>query len=90
MQRGFSPGELRSLLSRTMAGADKKLAMMYARVRKHLAENSAGLVRVVWARIEAELLQRYGRLEQQLATCYSGISLSPSPEELRELFKSTG
>jgi hypothetical protein len=61
---------------------------MYARVRKHLG--SPALVMRVWERLQEALLQRYRRLEQQLERCYPGMALRPSPEELRELFKTAG
>ena len=69
-------------------GPDKKLEAMYARVRKHLG--SPALVMRVWERLQGALLQRYRRLEEQLERCYPGMQLRPSPEELRELFKTAG
>lgn len=87
---GFSAQDLRTLISQTMASPDKKLSMMYTRVKKHLGESSPKLLYTVWQSVEAEVLNRYRKLEQQMMDCYPNIQLSPSPEELAELFKTTG
>ena len=89
-QAEFSAQDVRTLISQTMASADKKLSMMYARVKKHLGESSPKLLYTVWQSVEAEVLDRYRRLEQQMTECYPNIPLTPSPEELAELFKTTG
>ena len=89
-QIGFSSQDVRALVSATMASTDKKLSLMYARVKKHLGEASPKLLYTVWQSVEAELLERYRKLEGQMQACYPNIPLSPSPEELAELFKTTG
>lgn len=37
-------------------------------------------------RLEAICLERWGRMEQQLAACYPGLQLRPPPAELRRWF----
>lgn len=89
-QTGFSSQDVRNLIAQTMSSTDKKLSMMYTRVKKHLGESSPKLLYTVWQSVEAELLERYRKLEQQMLDCYPNIPLLPSPEELAELFKTTG
>lgn len=87
---GFSSQDVRNLIAQTMASTEKKLSMMYARVKKHLGESSPKLLYTVWQSVEAEVLERYRKLEKQMMVCYPNVPLSPSPEELMELFKTTG
>lgn len=89
-QNGFSSQDVRSLISQTMASTDKKLSSMYARVKKHLGDSAPKLLATVWQNVEKELLERYKKLEKQMMECYPNIPLTPSPEELAELFKTTG
>lgn len=89
-QAGFSVQDLRTLLLSTMTATDKKLASMFSRVKKHLGSAAPKLLYRVWSRVEAQVLERYARLEEQINLCYPSIALNPSPEELKELFKTTG
>lgn len=89
-QTGLSQQDLRSLLTTTMSAADRKLASMYSRVKKHLADAAPRLLYTVWGKVEEKVLERYVRLEEQMQVCYTNIPLRPSPEELKELFKTTG
>lgn len=49
----------------------------FRRARSHLAQHETHTL-------------RYERLEQLLEACYPNTPLRPSPEELRELFKTVG
>ncbi|GMH40758.1 hypothetical protein BSKO_08662 [Bryopsis sp. KO-2023] len=89
-QAGFSSQDLRALLSSTMTSTDKKLASMYSRVKKHLGDAAPKLLYRVWSKVEERVLHRYARLEEQMSVCYPSLQLNPSPEELKELFKTTG
>lgn len=89
-QAGLSSQDLRALLANTMTSTDKKLASMFARVKKHLGDAAPKLLYQVWSKVEEQVLERYNRLEEQVNTCYPNITLDPSPEELKELFKTTG
>jgi len=86
-QKDCSAAEVRSLIRSTMDGADKKLENMAQRVRKHLGQGV--LSQMVWGSLKDDLMARYEHLEELLDVCYSGTRLNPSPEELRELFKTT-
>lgn len=37
--------------------------------------------------LEQVVLERYNRLGEQVAACYSGAALRPSPGELQQLFR---
>lgn len=89
-QAGCQAGDVRALLADSLRAPQKKLAAMHGRVRKHLGATAPALAAAVWARLQAELLQRYGRLEEQLALCYPALRLAPSPAELQALFAAMG
>lgn len=42
---------------------------------------------LICTRLEAICLDRWRRMEQQLAQCYRGIELRPPPDELRRWFR---
>ncbi|PRW58682.1 exocyst complex component SEC3A [Chlorella sorokiniana] len=87
LQLQFQPAEVRQLLSSTTTGLDKKLVQVYQRVQKHLGASSAYLVDQVWDKLEGICLERWGRMEGQLAACYQGMQLRPPPSELRRWFR---
>ena len=89
-QAGCQAADVRALLADSLRAPQKKLAAMRARVRKHLGASAPALAAAVWARLQAELLRRYGRLEEQLALCYPALRLAPSPAELQALFAAVG
>ena len=40
--------------------------------------------------LEQVVMERYVRLGEQMAMCYSTIPLKPSPAELQQIFKEVG
>ncbi len=72
----------------TMDGADRKLEALVVRLRKHLGDDGP-LLMPTWAALKTELLTRYEALEAHLTAVHPTTPLRPSPEELRELFRST-
>lgn len=87
LQQQFQPGEVRQLLAAAGGGLDKRLLQEHQRILKHLAATSPHLVDPVWSKLEATCLERWGSLESQLASCYRGIELRPTAEELRRMFR---
>ncbi|PNW78567.1 hypothetical protein CHLRE_09g392000v5 [Chlamydomonas reinhardtii] len=87
-QAGFSAADVRALLSSSLKDVDKKVQRMYARVKKHLGNSN--LAYRVWERLYEQLVERYSRLDQQLAACYPALQLSPGLEELQDVFRSVG
>ncbi|GFH14000.1 Sec3_C domain-containing protein, partial [Haematococcus lacustris] len=73
-QPGCSVAEVRTLLTSTLQEADKKLAVLYSRVRKHLGTTTLSF-------------KVHEQLDTQLVECYGGaIELRPSPDELADMF----
>ena len=69
-------------------GAERRGGGGVGRLGKHLGED--GRLRMpTWAALKTELLTRYEALEAHLAAVHPTTPLRPSPEELRELFRST-
>jgi len=89
-QAGCQAADVRALLADCLRAPQRKLAAMYGRVRKHLGATAPALAAAVWGRLRAELLRRYGRLEEQLALCYPALRLAPAPAELAALFAAVG
>ncbi|MEW5297945.1 MAG: hypothetical protein WDW36_001120 [Sanguina aurantia] len=65
--------------------AEKKIAAMFVRVRKHCG--SSTLAYRVWEGITERASGRYLRMEELLAECYPSLSLKPSSEEFDHMFK---
>ncbi|MEW5312110.1 MAG: hypothetical protein WDW38_003762 [Sanguina aurantia] len=84
-QPGCSTSEVKGLLSSTLYQAEKKIAAMFVRVRKHCG--SSTLAYRVWEGITERASGRYLRMEELLAECYPSLSLKPSSEEFDHMFK---
>ncbi len=84
-QLHFTVDDVSRLLSTTMAGADKKLGLMRARITKHFAHQPTLFVDGIWRRCSGALLARYQQLETQVSMCYSGLVVSPTSSQLREM-----
>ncbi|KAG2454086.1 hypothetical protein HYH02_001126 [Chlamydomonas schloesseri] len=87
-QAGFSQADVRSLLGSSLKDVDKKVQKMYGRVKKHLGNSN--LAYRVWERLYEQLIERYARLDEQLAACYPDLELAPGLEELQDVFRSVG
>lgn len=66
----------------------RTLAAMYGRVKKHLG--TSNLCFRAWERLAIALSQRYASLGKQLAACYPGLALKPSPAELKDQLRTIG
>mmetsp|Transcript_64882 Transcript_64882/g.204944 ORF Transcript_64882/g.204944 Transcript_64882/m.204944 type:complete len:87 (-) Transcript_64882:57-317(-) len=83
---GYRMADLRRALHEGVGRVERPLAEMSARCTKYLGHNP-GLRDELWGQVQAALLRRYTLLEAQMRACYPSESLSPSPQELEELFK---
>jgi hypothetical protein len=88
-QMHFAPDDLARLLGETMAGVEKKLGLMYGRIVKHFAQQREEFVGMVWSRCNLAMLRRYQRLEEQVAMCYPGLSVTPSADQLQAILSVT-
>ena len=43
-----------------------------------------------WRSLETVVMERYVRLDEQIALCYTNIQLVPSPGDLQHLFREAG
>ena len=80
-QPDHQPGNVKQLLSTTMARPVKRLAEMRARTIKHSGASSPALAHEIWAACERTLVICYRRLGEQMSACYGNLHLSSSPQE---------
>ncbi|GBG88674.1 hypothetical protein CBR_g48206 [Chara braunii] len=86
-QPNLTRADLRKLLKATLSaspGVEKLLQTMYKRMQKHI---SPEMLPLLWQKCKDDFLRQYESLENLISKCYPGEVLSPSCNEMRELFK---
>lgn len=69
---------------------DEKSQMMLA---AQLLHGCAGYSDCIWCAgysLETVVMERYTRLNEQIAMCYASIPLNPNPAELQQMFREIG
>eukprot|EP00270_Netrium_digitus_P018877 TRINITY_DN726_c0_g1_i1.p1 TRINITY_DN726_c0_g1~~TRINITY_DN726_c0_g1_i1.p1 ORF type:complete len:898 (-),score=306.71 TRINITY_DN726_c0_g1_i1:217-2910(-) len=83
-QIGFSKQDVRKVLKTQLAGADRSLQLMHQRLKKNLT--SLDLLPSLWLKCQEDFMEKYEDLEALIDKCYPNETVSPSSEEMRDLF----
>ena len=86
-QQHYQTADLRALLTATFTHAQKHIAAMWARVNKHMAATSPGLVTAAWQQIEVVLVGQYETLLKQIAQIYPVVQPPMNAARLKQLLR---
>ncbi len=73
-----------------MSQPEKRLTAIHGRLHKHLGATSPRLADALWQRLQATLLQRYARLEDQITKFYPTVALQTSYKDFSRIVGSIG
>ncbi|KAL2610060.1 hypothetical protein R1flu_028633 [Riccia fluitans] len=85
-QINFSKAEMRKTVNTSLKGVEKALRDMYRRMQKQLT--SEELLPSLWEKLKEDFLDKYESLEGLILKCYPTESITPSSDDMKELFTS--